>query len=111
MSLYEFKTIQRFDNKTIADSKAELSESEEYILWTEDKTTQRGTEIHLQRLNEDYIPLRHEALIEVVAERTYGSGFSIGNDGHAVVLVKRWETPEGELVGAEELANRLLEVF
>lgn len=111
MSLYEFKTIQRFDNKTIADSKAEISDSEEYILWTKDRTTQRGTEIHFQRIEDEFIPSSDEALIETVAEHAYGSEFSVGNDGHAVVLVKRWETPEGELVSAEELVDRLLEVL
>jgi len=111
MSLYEFKTIQRFDNKSITDSKAKLSASEEYILGTEDQTTQQETEIHFQRLDKDFISASDEALIETLAEHAYGPGFSIGNDGHVVVVVKRWETPEGELVGAEELADHLLDVL
>lgn len=111
MSIYEFKTIQRFDNKTIAESKAEISASEKYLLWTENPATQQGTEIHFQRLDEDFIPASDEALIETIAEHTYGPRFSIRNDGHAIVVVKRWETPEGELVEAEELVDHLLEVL
>lgn len=111
MSIYDFKTIQRFDNKTVAESKAELSNSDEYILWTENEETQRGTEIHFQRLDEDFIPPSDEALIKTVAEHASATGFFVGNDGHALVEVMYWENPEGETVGAEELAERLLEVL
>lgn len=111
MSIYEFKTIQLFDNKMVADSKAELSDSDEYILWTETSATQRGGEIHFQHIEKDFIPPKDEALIKTVADRAYGYKISIGNDGHAVVGIKGWKTQEGELVGPDELKDRLLEVF
>lgn len=108
---YEFKTNQRFDNKTIAESKAELSESEEYILWTENKTTRRGTEVHFQHLDEDSISLRDRVIIGAVAEHGYGSEFFVRKGGHATVEIKRSEIPEREQVDAEELVDRLLEVL
>lgn len=110
MSLYEFKTIQRFDNKTIADPRAELSVSEKYTLWTEDKTTQRGKEVYCQCLDKDSIPLRDEVLVGTVAEQPYRDEFFNGDDGHTIVEIKQLETPEREPVGAKESVDRLFEV-
>lgn len=111
MAVDEYKTIQRLGNKTIANSKAEISENEEYALWVEDKTDQRGSEIHFQRLNGDFIPRKDEDIIRTAFDQVFGDELFIGNDGHAMIEVKHWRNPEGELVGAEELANHLLEVF
>ena len=111
MSIQEFVTIGRLNNKTIADSEAEVSESKKYALWVEDRTDQCGSEIHFQHLDKELIPSEDEALIETVHSRFFGDELLIGNDGHARVRAKRWVNPDGEVVSAEELMDRLLKVL
>jgi hypothetical protein len=107
----EYVTIERLDNQTIADSEAEVSESENYALWVDDKTDQRGSDIHFQRIKGEFIPWKDEEVIRTVYDQVLGDELFIGNDGHAKIEVKRWRNPDGEVVGAEELIDHLLQVL
>lgn len=111
MSLYEFQSDERIDGQTIADVDAEISHSEEYALWTEEGDTPRETEIHFLRLETEFIPPDDRALIETLYEDVFGDTLFIGRDGHAYVGVKRWQTPDGDEVGADEFMDRLLKVL
>lgn len=111
MSLYEFQTHERIGGQTIAKSKAEVSNSGNYALWIDEDVTESEDELHFLRLDREYIPDDDEALIETVYERVLGGHLQIGNDGHAAILLKGWEAPDGTLADAEDLKDRLLEVL
>lgn len=110
MGIDDFKTYERIDGQTIAESEAEVSDSGRFALRLEDEETAGPAELHFQRLNQPYLSHRDEALIKTVYERAYESSLTISyDDAHAAVSLTRWKMSNGELGQPSELLERLLE--
>lgn len=80
MSLQHFKKINELHEKTIANSKAELSNSEKYAIWVE-KISPDKDEVHILRLDRNSHSVEDKSQIRSVASNYR----AVTSDGRAVL--------------------------
>ena len=103
MSLQHFKKINELHEKTIANSKAELSNSEKYAIWVE-KISPDKDEVHILHLDEK--PHSVEAKSQI---RSVASNFqSITCDGRAILRIGSIGHSPGEDRPGKKAKKRLL---